>query len=377
MKFLSMHSCLLIASCLVIVASAAPQHLQWNRLIDASREEEGGEEENHGIKFPSLTELDEEWQSFKSNYGKTYNDAAEEMTRKNIFVDHFKEIIEHNDLYMKGLKSFTMAINEFSDLEHSEFVKMMTCGESFNLMETSTGGSTFLTPDVNFTLPNAVDWRTKGYVTRVKHQGSCGSCWAFSATGSLEGQTFRKTRRLVSLSEQQLVDCSRGFDNLGCKGGWAYRSFDYIKANRGIDTESSYPYEAKDRNCRYRSAYRAATCSGYVAIKRYSERELMAAVATVGPVSVDIDASRPSFQKPGTGVYNEPSCSSTVLNHAVLVVGYGSEGSNDKNCPDCYTDYWIVKNSWGTSWGAGGYIRMSRNKNNQCGIASRATYPLV
>ena len=144
-------------------------------------------------------------------------------------------------------------------------------------------------------------------------------------------------------------------------------SFTYIRANGGDDTEASYPYEARDDACRYNAANVGATDTGYVTVASQDENALQAAVALVGPISVAIDASQPSFQFYSSGVYNEPACSQTQLDHAVLVIGYGTDTS----------DYWYVKNSWGTTWGMAGFIMMSRNNNNQCGIASAASYPTV
>ncbi|CAF1005410.1 unnamed protein product [Didymodactylos carnosus] len=195
-----------------------------------------------------------------------------------------------------------------------------------------------------------------------------GSCWAFSATGSLEGQHFKKYSALVSLSEQNLVDCSGKFGNMGCSGGLMDQAFAYIKANNGIDTEVSYPYEARNDVCRFNPENVGANDTGYTDIKSGSEADLQAAIATVGPISVAIDASHGSFQFYHSGVYNELQCSSVSLDHGVLAVGYDTTGTQD---------YYIVKNSWGTSWGNDGYIWMTRNKNNQCGIATMSSYPLV
>ncbi|XP_077867291.1 cathepsin L-like peptidase [Saccoglossus kowalevskii] len=198
----------------------------------------------------------------------------------------------------------------------------------------SHSASLFLSPS-NILLPETVDWRAQGYVTEVKDQGQCGSCWSFSATGSLEGQTFKKTGKLPDLSEQNLVDCSTTQGNAGCNGGLMDQAFEYVKVNNGIDSEESYPYEGVDGDCRFKASDVAATCTGYTDVESGSESALQQAVASVGPVSVAIDASHQSFQFYSSGVYIEPECSSTELDHGVLTVGYGTEDSSD---------YWLVKN---------------------------------
>jgi C1A family cysteine protease len=218
----------------------------------------------------------------------------------------------------------------------------------------------------NDALPASVDWRTKGAVTPVKDQGQCDSGWAFSATGAVEGVVAINSGKLNSLSEQQLIDCTRGQGvagypvNEGCNGGSAPPAFVYITKKGGIASEANYPYTARDGMCKV--ATPVSKISGWGALPEGDEQALMEAVARQ-PVSVVVDDSG-GFQAYHGGVFNGP-CGAT-LNQPVLIVGYGE---------DAGIPYWIVKNSWGTNWGDHGYIRMARGKN-LCGIADLATYPV-
>ncbi|MCI3325448.1 C1 family peptidase, partial [Escherichia coli] len=318
------------------------------------------------LGLASALDINAEWTLFKKTYNKVYNDAEDEGYRRRVYEYHLEFIQQFNLEADRGLHTFRVGINEYADMPNHEFRRIMNGLLKRN--ETKFEGSTFLLPNNIGDLPTEVDWRTKGYVTPVKNQGQCGSCWAFSSTGSLEGQWFKKTGKLVSLSEQNLVDCSQKEGNHGCSGGLMDQAFTYIRKNKGIDTEVSYPYLAKDEKCHFKSAAVGAQDTGYVDVTQNSESALQTAVATVGPVSVAIDASHTSFQLYKTGIYYEPQCSSENLDHGVLAVGYGTSESKD---------YWIVKNSWGTTWGEQGYIMMSRNRNNNCGIATMASYPTV
>jgi cathepsin L len=306
-----------------------------------------------------------QFEDFKKTFQKTYATPEEEIKRLSNFITASEFVEQHNkEEELDGRHGFTTAINEFADLSNEEFVKLYN---NYKMKPRTGENPTFLAPE-NVQLPESIDWRTKGYVTGVKNQGQCGSCWSFSATGSLEGQHFRKTGKLVSLSEQNLVDCSGKQGNEGCNGGFMDYAFNYIQQNKGIDTEASYPYTARDGTCKFNANNVGATVAGHKDIPSKDENALKAAVGTVGPISVAIDASHFSFQLYSKGVYNERQCSQTALDHGVLAVGYGTAGKKD---------YWLVKNSWGPSWGMKGYIQMTRNKNNQCGIATDASYPLV
>ncbi|OQR72774.1 cathepsin L-like [Tropilaelaps mercedesae] len=304
------------------------------------------------------------WAEFRRTHQKQYH-GSEELQRRFIFEDNLYIIQEFNRVNASEA-GFRLGINQFADMTNEEFRKTFL-GHRYSANHVSHADSTFEATGIQ-NLPAKVDWTTKGYVTPVKNQGQCGSCWAFSTTGSLEGQHFKKTGKLVSLSEQNLIDCSDAQGNNGCNGGLMDLAFDYIKANGGIDTEQSYPYSAVDGICEFKKRAIGAKVTGYVDIKNGDESALKEAVATVGPVSIAIDASSPHFQLYSSGVYTASDCSSVELDHGVLAVGYGHEDGKD---------YWLVKNSWGTSWGIDGYIKMIRNKDNRCGIATQASYPTV
>jgi len=317
--------------------------------------------------------VSEEWELWMLRHGRNYTDKLEEKFRLKIYMENKIKIARHNQMAHKGHKSYFLKMNHFGDMLHHEFVNLMNGFDYAAKMairpETDNDRVLWMAPANVEEYPETMDWREKGAVTPVKDQGQCGSCWAFSSTGSLEGQHFRKTGQLLSLSEQNLVDCSGDFGNNGCNGGLMDNAFRYIKANGGIDTERSYPYEGMDDNCHFDPKNVGETDRGFVDIPQGSEEDLKKALATVGPVSIAIDASHESFQFYSHGVYDEPECDPMGLDHGVLAVGYGTMDNGD--------DYWLVKNSWSEKWGLDGYIRMSRNKDNQCGVATSASYPLV
>lgn len=228
------------------------------------------------------------------------------------------------------------------------------------------------------TLPEAVDWREHGAVSEVKNQEQCGSCWAFAATGAVEGVNAIVSRRLVSVSEQELVDCDlRGQDN-GCEGGLMDYAYQFIVDNGGIDTERDYPYLGEESRCDRDKLRRrrVLTIDGFDDVSANDETALQIAVAHQ-PVSVAIEADSRVFQLYAGGVLTEADgVCGTMLDHGVLVVGYGTEETHDgtEKIP-----YWIVKNSWGPEWGEGGYVRLQRGASRPegvCGIAMVASYPL-
>jgi len=224
--------------------------------------------------------------------------------------------------------------------------------------------------------PTSVDWRKHGLVADVKNQGSCGSCWAFSTVVSIEGQHAKKTGKLTTLSEQNLVDCVKNIKLpndtstccMGCKGGLMDDAFDYVltKQHGAIDSESAYPYTGRSGTCSYQPSKSGATLGGWTDVKSGDEAALLDAVATVGPVSIAVDASI-GWQLYFGGIMHPTLCSSDPkkMDHGVAIVGFGTESGKD---------YWVVRNSWGASWGEHGYARIIRGKN-ACGLANAASYP--
>ncbi|CAI5462337.1 unnamed protein product [Closterium sp. Yama58-4] len=306
----------------------------------------------------SLQALFERW---SVKHGKVFG-VAEKESRFRTFVDNLHFV--HN-LNSQG-KKFTLALNEFAHLSHEEF-KSTHLGFRKD-MDSRSGRplrGTFMHADVN--APEEVDWRKEGAVTEVKNQGQCGSCWAFSTTGAVEGINKIVTGELISLSEQELVDCDTKKDQ-GCGGGLMDFAFEFIIKNGGLDTEEDYPYDATAHKCnKAKMNTHVVTIDDYEDVPNNSEAGLKKALA-VQPVSVAIEADRREFQFYSSGIF-DGECG-TDLDHGVLAVGYGTENG---------TDYWIVKNSWGPRWGDHGYIRLVRNveaEEGQCGIAMQASYPI-
>ncbi|XP_061838845.1 cathepsin S-like [Nerophis lumbriciformis] len=307
--------------------------------------------------------LDEHWALWKKTHGKWYRGEPEERHRRGLWEKNLMMITLHNLEASMGAHSFQLGMNTLGDMTPDEIRQSLA---SLTPPPEPQRQSESMWSSVN--VPASVDWRDKGWVTRVKNQGACGSCWAFSAVGALEGQLARTTGRLVDLSPQNLMDCSGKYGNRGCNGGFTARAFQYVIDNQGIDSDASYPYTGRQgKGCLYSPAHRAANCSARHFLPRGDEDTLQRVVAALGPISVSIDASGRKFAFYKSGVYDDASCTQKT-NHAVLVVGYGTLNGED---------YWLVKNSWGLKFGEEGYIRMARNKNNQCGIALFACYPVI
>ena len=284
-----------------------------------------------------------QFESFKARFGKVYS-ADEDEYRRSVFKTNLNKIQEHN---ADGSHTYELGITQFADMTTEEFVDKI-------LMKKLPTPSEITTISIGGPVPNGIDWRGQGAVTAVKNQGSCGSCWSFSTTGALEGAYYIKYGVLPSYSEQQLVDCcgSKGFQCQGCNGAWPEWALNYIN-NAGIVLEGSYPYTGRVGTCQSTGGDKILDNPPYTILATGDTGALRTAVGRQ-PISVCLDASNWSLYK--SGVF--ANCNLTPLNHAVLLIGYEDSGA------------WIVKNSWGTSWGESGYIRL--NSGNTCGIAQHA-----
>ena len=304
------------------------------------------------------------FQQWSLTNGRVYQ-PTERDYRESVYYANVAKIDAHNE----GNFSWTMNVNQFADLTAEEFKSTVVSG-SFRRGEqrNTTVGVRGLWSRAD--LPASVNWTAKGAVTPVKNQEQCGSCWAFSTTGSVESAWFLAKGTLPSVSEQQLVDCSTAEGNQGCNGGLMDYAFEYIIKNKGITTEAAYPYTATGPNaCAAAGKPVAASLSGYKDVPVNSETALETAIAQQ-PVSVAVEADQSVFQFYSGGVMD--SACGTQLDHGVLAVGYGVLGGKE---------YYLVKNSWGASWGANGYILLGRgakfNPAGQCGIQMAASYPVV
>ncbi|XP_037494828.1 senescence-specific cysteine protease SAG39-like [Jatropha curcas] len=315
------------------------------------------------LQNETMKERHEMWMA---KYGRVYKDSAEKEKRFNIFKNNVEFIESFNK---DGNKLYKLDINGFADLSNEEF-KASRNGYKRSSIAKSSETLSFKYENVT-AVPTSMDWRNiihKGVVTPIKDQGQCGCCWAFSAVAAMEGITKLSTEKLISLSEQELIDCDTSGIDQGCEGGLMDDAFEFIIQNNGLTTEANYPYQAEDGTCNTeKAANHAATITSYEDVPENNEEALRMAVANQ-PVSVAIDAGESAFQHYSSGIFTG-DCG-TELDHGVTVVGYGTS--------DDGTKYWLVKNSWGTSWGEDGYIRMQRDidaKEGLCGIAMQPSYP--
>ncbi|XP_003743816.1 mexicain [Galendromus occidentalis] len=306
------------------------------------------------------------WSAFKAQHDKTY-EAHEEDLRLSNFLQATVEIEEHNARYHAGEVSYMLGHNAYSDLSASEFKSKML-GKKRMSME---GRNFTEVPAASMpSIPRSVDWRDKGIVTTPKNQESCGSCYSFGVLGVVESAIAQSTGRIVDLAEQQIVDCSYNYQgemNSGCNGGHEVVVMDFV-SQRGVVLENSYSYRSGQSNHHYSCQKSTGTYGRnlkYREVKPNDEQKLAEAIAQYGTLVMSISGENRDFQMYRGGIYDNPNCSKQV-DHVISVVGYGSENGKD---------FWIVKNSWGTTWGENGFGRVRRGVN-MCGVVSDSSWSI-
>jgi len=305
-----------------------------------------------------------------------HNDAKftieETFQRFHIWKGNYAIVTKHNKEADAGLHTFRLGMNSLSALSHEEYKTKL----SYRRNATENAPVGVFDPSTVGKAPAAIDWRTRDspkLVSPIKNQRQCGSCWAFSAVEAMESAAAVHTNSTVQIgAPQQLVDCVRHGKDTCNVGGEMHDGYLEVIKEGGLDTEASYPYTAKSkRHCKFKPKSiipGTDSFTGYTQVPIGSETALLKASSTIPTISIGIDASDNKFQLYKSGVYNVPTCSSTELDHGVAIVGYGTlKGSSP---------YWLVKNSWGETWGNEGYIYMSKDAKNQCGVATDATFPI-
>jgi cathepsin F len=301
------------------------------------------------------------FQEFKKKYGKTYSDSAEEKKRFGIFRENMKKA---KKLQESELGTARYGATEFADMSEEEFRKYYRNPE----WDTSYDPSLKQADIPSDPAPDAFDWRDHGAVTPVKNQGMCGSCWAFSTTGNIEGQWAIKRGNLVSLSEQELVSCDKLDD--GCEGGLPTNAYKEIIRLGGLEPEKQYPYDGRDEKCTFDLGDVKVYINGSVNISK-NEDDMAVWLAKNGPISIGINANAMQFYFGGVSHPWKIFCNPSSLDHGVLIVGYGTKKGFFSTSP-----YWIVKNSWGGSWGEKGYYLVYRG-DGVCGLNQMCTSAVV
>nr|CAH8823249.1 unnamed protein product [Trichobilharzia regenti] len=311
------------------------------------------------------------WNEWKTHYAKEYANTGEEEIRKAKWLENIEKIWLHNLRYDLGLETFTVGVNQFSDVDWNEYTEKFTFNKQPELLKSLSSSASFVEEnyDVNNVgwTPDTYDWRNMNIVNEPRNEGSCHGSYAFAVTAATESQYALRTSQKVNLSVQQFIDCTRLYGNMGCYGGHTFTLFIYLQ-NFGLETEESYPFTAEDEDCMANSSDVVVQSIGFKLHRHGYETILKWAVYNEGPyvISMNID-QKFLFYK--SGIYQSDTCTHYNLNQSMLLVGYGYDNDG--------TDYWILQNNWGKKWGEGGYVKVLRNNWNMCGIASLAFRPIL
>ncbi|XP_034477523.1 cathepsin L1 [Drosophila innubila] len=305
----------------------------------------------------------EEFENFKIFNNKSYRRVYDEIRSYKAYEVNQEIVDKHNKDYENGKSSFRLSTNTMADMTTNSYLKgylRLLKNQPNSTLDNMSDvvGSTLMN-----NVPDSFDWRKKGFITTSHNQETCGSCYAFSIAQSIEGQIFKRTGKILDLSEQQIVDCSIPYGNRGCTGGSLRNTLKYLQATGGLMRALDYRYASKKGNCQFVKELAVVNVTSWAILPPNDENAIQAAVAHIGPIAVSINATPKTFQLYSDGVYDDISCSSASVNHAMLVIGF------DK-------DYWILKNWWGERWGEAGLMRL-RKGINLCGIANYAAYAIV
>ncbi|KAF7017962.1 unnamed protein product [Triticum aestivum] len=310
----------------------------------------------------ALAARHEQWMA---KYGRVYTDAAEKLRRQEVFAANARHIDAVN---RAGNRTYTLGLNQFSDLTNEEFVEKHL-GYRHQRGDESTPVAAVNMSMAQFeSTPDSVDWRAQGAVTQIKDQAACSCCWAFAAVAATEGLVQIATGNLISMSEQQVLDCTGGPSN--CDSGYVNDALSYIAKSGGLQQEAAYAYIGQQGACRGGdvSPNSAAAVGAPRFVSLNGDEGALQELVASQPVAVGVEADL-DFHHYTSGVYTGSSSCGHNLNHAVTVVGYGTDGGGQ--------EYWLVKNQWGTGWGEGGYMRLTRGNGGNCGMATFAYYPTM
>ncbi|KAH8287948.1 hypothetical protein KR018_008864 [Drosophila ironensis] len=311
----------------------------------------------------STFDFQTEFENFKNSNNKKYLRNYDEMRSYKAFEENFKIIEEHNQNFQEGQTSFRLKPNIFADMSTDGYLKGYLRLVKSQKVEGADNVAEIVGSPLMSNLPDSLDWRQKGFVTPAHNQQTCGSCYAFSIAGTIEGQVFKRTGKILGLSEQQIVDCSVSHGNQGCVGGSLRNTLTYLQSTGGIMRAEDYKYVSRKGKCQFVRELSVVNVTSWAILPAQDEQAIQAAVTHIGPVAISINASPKTFQLYSDGIYDDPMCSSASVNHAMLIVGYGK-------------DHWILKNWWGQFWGESGYMRIKKGVN-MCGMANYAAYAIV